>query len=227
MHHLEDHSRLKDFYGVSGVPLGGSRGYLTLNIFFNIQLVLNDVSVPSISAILNEAQENLSPGAMQDCILGVGHGDLHFGNILVSDSSDRGSSDSCLSLVYVDYGFTGLHSPWLDLAKPLYNDVFHSYFYADLLERDLIEDGVIAIEDDSSVNQLRIEFKPMQFHWEKDRRVGDLLGKALLDIMTNRVILPLLLREESISGATTGSGYGAAGETMSIFKPSQTETLLH
>ncbi|MHB8627370.1 MAG: phosphotransferase family protein [Aggregatilineales bacterium] len=49
----------------------------------------------------------------------IGHGDAHNGNVFVTDSG----------LVYFDPAFAGRHNPFLDLAKPLFHNVFASWMY--------------------------------------------------------------------------------------------------
>ena len=60
-----------------------------------------------------------------------GFGDGHGGNVMVTLDSDAPS------LLYVDYEVTGWHTPFLDLAKPIYLDGFFNAAYADLLYEQL------------------------------------------------------------------------------------------
>jgi hypothetical protein len=36
-------------------------------------------------------------------------------------------------ITYIDYEVSGFHSPFLDMAKSIYNDCFFNVLYADLL----------------------------------------------------------------------------------------------
>lgn len=51
----------------------------------------------------------------------IGHGDAHNGNVFL-DSAAR-------SLIYFDPAFAGRHDPLLDLAKPLFHNVFAMWMY--------------------------------------------------------------------------------------------------
>ena len=104
---------------------------------------VNGKQYPSLHSCFEEALAKLSV----DEITVVGFGDGHGGNILVGGKGES----SAETLRYVDYEAAGRHSPWLDMAKPIYNDVFYSIFYADLLGKDLFADGTVKVkvqEDD-------------------------------------------------------------------------------
>lgn len=49
----------------------------------------------------------------------IGHGDAHNGNVFLHSNG----------LVYFDPAFAGRHNPFLDLAKPLFHNVFASWMY--------------------------------------------------------------------------------------------------
>lgn len=53
----------------------------------------------------------------------IGHGDAHNGNVFLQSSSQTPR------LMYFDPAFAGLHHPLLDLAKPLFHNVFAMWMY--------------------------------------------------------------------------------------------------
>ncbi len=63
------------------------------------------------------AQSVIAPGQAGLSI--IGHGDAHNGNIFYREGS----------LLYFDPAFAGRHHPLLDLAKPLFHNVFASWMY--------------------------------------------------------------------------------------------------
>lgn len=52
-------------------------------------------------------------------------GDAHSGNIICSNNVEE--------YIYIDYEFAGFHSPYLDIAKSLYNDTSFNLLYCDKL----------------------------------------------------------------------------------------------
>jgi len=52
----------------------------------------------------------------------IGHGDAHNGNVFLFDAVN-------VPLTYFDPAFGGRHSPFLDLAKPLFHNVFAAWLY--------------------------------------------------------------------------------------------------
>lgn len=69
---------------------------------------------------LNPARGDL-PGAPAAVASIVGHGDAHNGNIFVDEQQGR--------LTYFDPAFAGRHAPLLDLAKPLFHNIFAIWMY--------------------------------------------------------------------------------------------------
>jgi hypothetical protein len=114
------------FYN-GGVEISGHR--LSYRELCESQIVINGVDYPSLSSIFKEAETILVP----DQEWGVevfGLGDGHGGNVMIGSSTLKNGSREIL---YIDYEVTGFHSPILDIAKPLYNDVFFNIFYDDIL----------------------------------------------------------------------------------------------
>lgn len=85
----------------------------------------------------------------------IGHGDAHNGNIFVDENNN--------DLIYFDPAFAGRHSPFLDLAKPLFHNVFAIWMYfpkevANELNMNYeITNNSIIIEHDFIPNKVRID----------------------------------------------------------------------
>lgn len=73
----------------------------------------------TLDDLIGRATILLQPGAGASII---GHGDAHNGNIFYVDAAAP-------SLLYFDPAFAGRHSPLLDLAKPLFHNVFAMWMY--------------------------------------------------------------------------------------------------
>jgi hypothetical protein len=74
----------------------------------------------SLNQLVEKAIERLNP-SKGDGLSVVGHGDAHNGNVFV-DADNH-------SLIYFDPAFAGRHSPFLDLTKPLFHNVFAIWMY--------------------------------------------------------------------------------------------------
>jgi hypothetical protein len=86
----------------------------------------------------------------------VGHGDAHNGNVFLRRDERR--------LTYFDPAFAGRHDPLLDLAKPLFHNVFAMWMYYPEVKRDELTlsyrmDGdTIVIEHDYALPAIRLMF---------------------------------------------------------------------
>jgi hypothetical protein len=104
--------------------------------------------------IINMAIKLLNPSTLDTPSI-VGHGDAHNGNLFF----DKFSS----SLIHFDPAFAGRHSPFLDLAKPLFHNVFGFWMYFPLEVNNRlninmeIQDNTIVLEHDFVPSQLRID----------------------------------------------------------------------
>jgi len=84
----------------------------------------------------------------------IGHGDAHNGNVFASDSG----------LIYFDPAFAGRHNPFLDLAKPLFHNVFASWMYHPLDHPQAqtlmvqCDDDQIIIDYDETLPDIRRQF---------------------------------------------------------------------
>ncbi|MCU0512684.1 MAG: hypothetical protein MUE40_08950 [Anaerolineae bacterium] len=97
---------------------------------------------PTLDEISAGATRTLHPG--RGGLLVRGHGDAHNGNVFFQAAQQR--------LLYFDPAFAGQHNPYLDLAKPLFHNVFAMwmYFPQDIRRRLTItmrlEDGVCQVD---------------------------------------------------------------------------------
>lgn len=102
--------------------------------------------VESARKVLNPSIANAPPSI-------VGHGDAHNGNVFCDRSQ----------LIYFDPAFAGRHSPFLDLAKPLFHNIFAIWMYfpqaiAKTLALDcLIQSDCITVEHDFYPSDVRIQ----------------------------------------------------------------------
>lgn len=124
---LSGDRRLKSFYR-SGFAIAGTR--MSLDKLCRLKLRINGKEFPCLRTIIDDATACLKRNRIPASLLAFGLGDGHGGNILVAAD---GSVDPALRLLYIDYEVSGYHSPLLDLAKPLYNDVFFRALYADCI----------------------------------------------------------------------------------------------
>lgn len=136
---LNNNWRLQMFYGEGAIKLP-FHGSLSLSELLSIPLVINASYYPPIHNICETAVKHLRHHDGDIAILGLGDG--HGGNVMVP----KPFLNSHSQLLYVDYEAAGCHSPWLDMAKPLYNDIFFEIFYADLLNVDLFVSGVVSVQ---------------------------------------------------------------------------------
>jgi hypothetical protein len=119
--------RLDTFYN-SGVKISGQ--CLSFKEFSESPLVINGVQYRSLSTLLKQAEVVLAPDQDWGASSIFGLGDGHGGNVMIGTST---LSSRSREILYVDYEVAGFHSPILDIAKPLYNDVFFNILYEDLL----------------------------------------------------------------------------------------------
>ncbi|KAJ7159826.1 hypothetical protein C8R43DRAFT_345698 [Mycena crocata] len=123
-------SRLSEFY-----PAGVSINHIKFPLadFLKLPIVINGKSFPPLNTIIESALSILQ--LTEETTIITGMGDNHSGNVMISKARP-------MQLTYIDYETAGQHSPWLDFAKPLYNDVFFEALYADLVGRDFKAEGL-------------------------------------------------------------------------------------
>ena len=127
----------------------------------------------------------------------LGLGDSHGGNVMISPKKQDPA------IYFIDYEAAGYHSPFLDLAKPLYIDGFFSVMYHDIASDPTfervpvswrIDDGKVCIDLDEPLSDLdkvicfmKLEYtlKPLLEYtaWNLEEQMesaGDVLSAALL-----------------------------------------------
>jgi hypothetical protein len=122
----------------------------------------------TLGELVEQAISLLDP-ARSDTPSVVGHGDAHNGNVFFDEQHER--------LFYFDPAFAGRHSPLLDLAKPLFHNVFATWMYfPNEVDRDLS----ITLETQDDTLVVRHDFAPTP------------LRVALFRSKTRQVLQPLL-----------------------------------
>jgi hypothetical protein len=119
--------RLERFYGT----IGGSAESLVFDLpghqttsqdVLTARWTINDQAYDSnLSDLIASATKLLDPN--REMVAVIGHGDAHNGNVFFQHTS-KGSN-----LVYFDPAFAGCHHPLLDLAKPIFHNVFAMWMY--------------------------------------------------------------------------------------------------
>lgn len=110
----------------------------------------------TLDALIADALTALLPAQPGPSV--VGHGDAHNGNVFLDSAAQ--------SLIYFDPAFAGRHNPLLDLAKPLFHNVFAMWMYfphekaAQTAAAFRIEQGRWLVEYDYPLHPVR------QLFWE-------------------------------------------------------------
>ncbi|PJF20541.1 MAG: hypothetical protein CUN56_15650, partial [Phototrophicales bacterium] len=74
----------------------------------------------TLDDIIRQAEKLLHPPQESPSI--IGHGDAHNGNVFFQNTTPP-------TMLYFDPAFAGRHHPLLDLAKPLFHNVFAMWMY--------------------------------------------------------------------------------------------------
>jgi hypothetical protein len=127
--------RLQRFYGGLAVLEAGDvtiklpdGDYLMREIQHKKWIINGQRYELSLGEIIDEAIQILNPLQSGPSI--IGHGDAHNGNIFFHTVDDQHS------LLYFDPAFAGRHHPALDLAKPLFHNVFAMWMYYPDVKRE-------------------------------------------------------------------------------------------
>lgn len=108
----------------------------------------------------------------------IGHGDAHNGNVFVDENRPE--------LIYFDPAFAGRHSPFLDLTKPLFHNVFAIWMYfpnevASTLSAKLeIQGDVLVVEHDFVPSEMRVEFLRSKLQRVLKPLLGELKSRGWL-----------------------------------------------
>jgi hypothetical protein len=118
--------RLENFYGPLPGKTGDDRnvalpgGKWNMREVRRIQWNINGQRYDAtLNDLIEQAISDLAPAQTGPSI--VGHGDAHNGNVFFNTDAN--------ALTYFDPAFAGRHHPLLDLAKPLFHNVFAMWLY--------------------------------------------------------------------------------------------------
>ncbi len=138
----------------------------------------------TLGELVELATDNLNPSKNSIPSI-IGHGDAHNGNVFYDEEKEN--------LIYFDPAFAGRHSPFLDLTKPLFHNVFAIWmYYPEEISRNLsikweIKNDTVILEHDFIPHQVRIEIL---------RSKLELVLKPLLSELQTRNWLPERWRED-------------------------------
>lgn len=169
--------RLQLFYENFELNING-KIYKFINLF-DYDLIVNNKNYGKLSGIIKNFSTLLNPANFVNRIKICGLGDSHSGNVIVEDSPD--------DYLYIDYEFSGFHSPYLDIAKEIYNDCAFNVFYSDKLP-DFSYNLDIEIQNNSLI--INHDYLP------------DKLSRLLLKTKIEGTILPLREYLKSINRDT-------------------------
>ncbi|KAI1153501.1 hypothetical protein F4825DRAFT_474195 [Nemania diffusa] len=172
---LVDDRRMREFYG-RGVELAGER--YSLDKLLSFRWVINGRHYAPLRQAFDEAKGMLAPNSVQmlSCPTVFGGGDSHGGNVMLCPSGAKGGTSEVL---FIDNETAGVHPIMLDLAKPLFVDVFFESLYYHRLPENI--DGALKCHVDQDTNTVVVDFKPKR----------DPLSQAILDIKLQYLIKPL------------------------------------
>jgi hypothetical protein len=176
-HHRLAQGRMERFYGMPNRSDKNVRfplHILSMKDMFQFRWRINNVEyVQTLADIVDQAINVLHPS--QQGIAIVGHGDAHNGNVFFRQAER--------SLLYFDPAFAGEHDPLLDLAKPLFHNVFAMWMYHPAVKSALTK---ISVEVNNGVFNIEHEY---QIH---------AVRHMFLDSKVDRVIIPILAHLKGI-----------------------------
>jgi hypothetical protein len=145
--------RFDSFYVGKDLDLPGET--INYDTVVNKKWIVNGIEFKyTLGELVRLAIQYLNPSQAETISI-VGHGDAHNGNVFVDEENSN--------LIYFDPAFAGRHSPFLDLAKPLFHNVFAIWMYfpkeiaANLAMKWEIKDDTIIVEHDFIPVQARVE----------------------------------------------------------------------
>lgn len=158
--------RLDEFYGVDkSIVLPD--GLFTLKQVRGAKWEINRQQYQtSLDELIQRATQILNP--KQDTISVIGHGDAHNGNVFFQESNN---------LLYFDPAFAGRHHPLLDLAKPLFHNVFAMWMYFPI--------------EKQATTQIQLEINDDVWHVNYNYTLPS-IRKMFLESKVKRVLIPIL-----------------------------------
>ncbi|KAI1115915.1 hypothetical protein F5Y14DRAFT_460090 [Nemania sp. NC0429] len=172
---LVDDRRMKESYG-QGMTLAGET--FSLEELLSLRWIINGQSYPSLREAFDEARKIVAPDSalMLSCPMVFGLGDSHGGNVMFSPLNEQGGTGR---VIFIDHEVARFHPVMLDLAKPLYYDVFYETLYRQLLPGNAHQALQYRICKES--NSIIVDLPP----------VTDSLTQAILDIKLQYLVKPL------------------------------------
>jgi SAM-dependent methyltransferase len=174
-HRLDERGRLGLFYRGKTLSMEGIEN-VDFDVFAALRWKINGVCYDqTLNDLIEQSVRALRPQAGASV---VGHGDAHNGNVFY-DSSKNGS------LLFFDPAFAGRHSPLLDIAKPLFHNVFARWMY---FPEQVSSDLTLQFQIASNRIELVHDFFPSE------------LRLAMLDSRIRNVLTPTvaMLRENGM-----------------------------
>ena len=168
--------RFASFYQGTELFLPG--GQLNYNSLASMQWNINGIQYQDTLGQLVQQAIGLLEPSRSDAASIVGHGDAHNGNLFID--VDRGS------MIYFDPAFAGRHSPLLDLAKPLFHNVFAIWMY---YPREIAEMMSIRWEIKDDTMMVEHDFVPSPVRVALLRSKRERVLKPLLDELQSRSML--------------------------------------
>ncbi|KAI1199609.1 hypothetical protein F5X97DRAFT_341573 [Nemania serpens] len=172
---LVDDRRINEFYG-QGMTLAGDT--FSLEELLSLHWVINGQPYPPLREAFDEAKKIVAPDSVQmsSCPAVFGLGDSHGGNVMFSPLNEKGGASK---VMFIDHEVAGFHPVMLDLAKPLYYDVFFETLYRKLLPENVHRALRYSVCRDS--NTIIVDMPPL----------ADSLTQAILDIKLRYLVKPL------------------------------------
>ncbi|PJF22134.1 MAG: hypothetical protein CUN56_07520 [Phototrophicales bacterium] len=143
--------RLTRFYNGQTITLPDGATCTTDDLFNATWIINGQRYEQTIYDIIEQAKHLLNPN--QSGISIIGHGDAHNGNVFFTGD-----------LLYFDPAFAGRHHPLLDLAKPLFHNVFAMWIYYPKIKQQHtnityhFEAGVMNVVHDYHLPEIRHMF---------------------------------------------------------------------
>ena len=168
--------RFKQFYQGIDIKLPG----LTVNYadLAEFKWVINGREFPdSLGELVIKATEYLNPNKNTPSI--IGHGDAHNGNVFFIEETGN--------LIYFDPAFAGRHSPFLDLTKPLFHNVFAIWmYYPEEIAKTLciqweIQGSTIEVKHNFEPSEIRLGFLNSKINYVLRPLVEGLQSKRILE----------------------------------------------
>jgi hypothetical protein len=172
-HRLQDDGRYGLFY--KGRSLQLENGTISFAELGKLKWTVNGVHcAQTLEELIDVSRDALRPtgGAAV-----IGHGDAHNGNVFV-DNNER--------LLFFDPAFAGVHSPLLDMVKPMFHNVFARWmYYPEQVSGEFelsykIEGDRMIVNHSYQPSALRLAFLASRQHNLLDPTVALLKEKELL-----------------------------------------------